>query len=97
MDHVRLTSVSMVADRVFRDKPAARPSHVCAIGRKRCFRALNVPHAKLRGQGRAATRPAARWLLPCVLASAKVQFAATVTPCRFCSAEALQRRTEAGP
>ena len=40
---------------------------------------------------------AARRLLPCVLASAQVRFAADVTPRRWCSAEALQRRTEAGP
>jgi len=32
----------------------------------------NVPHAKLRGQGRAVTRIAARWLLTTVLASALV-------------------------
>ena len=38
---------------------------------KLLFRPANVSHAKLRGQGRAATRPAARWLLPCVLASAQ--------------------------
>ena len=43
------------------------------------------------------TRPAARRLLPCVLASAHVRFAADVTPRRSCSAEALQRRIEAGP
>ena len=50
----------------------------------------NVPHAKLRGQGRAATRTAARWLLPCVLASAQAQFAANVTPSELCSAQAAR-------
>ena len=43
------------------------------------------------------TRPAARRLLQCVLASAQMRFAADVTPRRSCSAEALQRRIEAGP
>ena len=42
-------------------------------------------------------RPAARRLPPRRLASAYVQFAADVTPRRSCSAEALQRRIEAGP
>jgi len=39
----------------------------------------------------------ARRLPPRRLASAQMQFAADVTPCRFCSAEARKRRTEAGP
>jgi len=42
-------------------------------------------------------RPVARRLPPRRLASARMQFAADVTPREFCSAEALQRRTEAGP
>ena len=50
----------------------------------------NVPHAKLRGRGRAATRIAARWLLPCALASAQMQFAASVTPSELCSAQAAR-------
>ena len=50
----------------------------------------NVPHVKLRGQGRAATRIAARWLLPCVLASAQKQIAANVTPSELCSAQAAR-------
>ena len=48
-------------------------------------------------KARVPLRPAARRLPPRRLASARMQFAADVTPCRFCSAEALQRRTEAGP
>jgi hypothetical protein len=41
-------------------------------------------------KGRAATRIAARWLLPCVLASALVRFAANVTPNELCSAQAAR-------
>src|SRR5689334_19664208 len=45
----------------------------------------------------AILRPVARRLPPRRLASARMQFAADVTPREFCSAEPLQRRIEAGP
>src|ERR1044071_2480833 len=35
-------------------------------------------------------RPAARWLLTCLLESALVKFAATVTPSELCSAQAAR-------
>ena len=44
----------------------------------------NVPHVKLRGQGRAPLRPAARRLPPRRLASAHMQLAADVTPRGLC-------------
>jgi hypothetical protein len=57
----------------------------------------NGSHAKLHGQGPRVYAPAARRLPAPQLTSAHMQFAADVTPRRWCSAEALQRRTEAGP
>jgi hypothetical protein len=52
--------------------------------------------AKLRGRGRAATRIVAR-RLPRIPLDSDARTAADVTPRRWCSAQALQRRTEAGP
>jgi len=75
------------------DSPDSRLTAAPSSSRRR----PNVPHAKLHGQGPRAYASAARRLLTCVLASAQVKFAADVTPRRFCSAEALQRRIEAGP
>jgi hypothetical protein len=56
----------------------------------------NVFQAKLRGRGRAATRIVAR-RLPRILLDSNARSAADVTPRRWCSAQGLQPRTEAGP
>ena len=52
--------------------------------------------AKLHGQGPRAEADVAR-RLPRILLDSNARSAAAVTPRRYCSAQALQRRIEAGP
>jgi hypothetical protein len=60
------------------------------------FRPPNGMGAKLHGRGPRAEALVAR-RLPRILLDSNARSAADVTPRRWCSAEALQRRTEAGP
>jgi hypothetical protein len=60
------------------------------------FRPPNVFQAKLRGRDRATARIVAR-RLPRIPLDSDARSAADVTPRRWCSAQGLQPRTEAGP
>jgi hypothetical protein len=62
----------------------------------RLIRPANGTHAKLCGQGPRAEAAAACGL-PRIPLDSDTRSATCMTPSRFCSAEALQRRAEAGP
>lgn len=63
----------------------------------RTIRRANGSQHKLHGQGPRAFETSGAAAAAAPLRIREDAVAADVTPCRICSAEALQRRTEAGP